>query len=67
MRRELVTGCAVTRYEQFDTSPDTIEHELCPLQFANIDRQTDRLNTTGYKTITRALLRLERTINLLCH
>ena len=29
-RRELVTGRAFSRYEQFDTSPETIEQELRP-------------------------------------
>ena len=27
---ELVTGCAVSRYEQFETFPETIEQELRP-------------------------------------
>ena len=27
-RRELVTGCTVSLYEQFETSPETIEQEL---------------------------------------
>ena len=35
MRRELVIGCTVSRYEQFDISPETIEQD------ANIYRQTD--------------------------
>ena len=35
MRRELVRGCIVSRYEQFETSLETIEQEL---QFANSDR-----------------------------
>ena len=30
MRRELVTGCIVSRHEQFETSPETIEQELRP-------------------------------------
>ena len=30
LRRELVTGCTVSRYEQFETSPETIEQELRP-------------------------------------
>ena len=30
LRREHVTGCTVTRYEQLDTSPDMIEQELRP-------------------------------------
>ena len=28
LRRELVTGCTVSRYEQIETSPETIEQEL---------------------------------------
>ena len=35
MRRELVRGCPVSRYEQFEISPETIEQELRP---ANSDR-----------------------------
>ena len=30
MRRELVTGYTVRRYEQLDTFPETIEQELRP-------------------------------------
>ena len=30
MRREVVTGCTVCRYEQFESSPETIEQELRP-------------------------------------
>ena len=30
LRRELVTGCAVSRYEQFETFPETTEQELQP-------------------------------------
>ena len=30
MRHELMTGCTVSRYEQFETSPETIEQELRP-------------------------------------
>ena len=30
MRRELVTGCAFSRYEQFEKSPETSEQELQP-------------------------------------
>ena len=30
LRRELMTGCAFSRYEQFETSPETIEQELRP-------------------------------------
>ena len=29
-RHELVAGCVVSRYEQFDTSPETVEQELLP-------------------------------------
>ena len=39
LRRELVTGCTVSRYEQFKTSPETIEKELRPAVCEN--RQTD--------------------------
>ena len=38
MRHELVTGCPVSRYEQFEKSPETIEQEL----LTSTDRQTDR-------------------------
>ena len=38
-RRELVAGCTVRRYEQLDTSSETIEQELRPA-VANADRQT---------------------------
>ena len=30
MRREFVRGCAFSRCEQFETSPETIEQELQP-------------------------------------
>ena len=30
LRRELVRGCTVSRYELFETSPETIEQELRP-------------------------------------
>ena len=30
LRHELVTGFDFSRYEQFETSPETIEHELRP-------------------------------------
>ena len=30
LRRELLTGCTVSRYEQVDISPETIEQELRP-------------------------------------
>ena len=36
---ELVTGCASSRYERFETSPETIEQELRPtVTVANRDR-----------------------------
>ena len=38
MRRELVTGFTVRRYDQLETSSNN-----CDLQFANADRQTYRL------------------------
>ena len=37
----LVTGCTVRRYEQLETSPETIEQELRPAVCEH--RQTDRL------------------------
>ena len=40
MRRELVTGYAFRRYEQFDTSPEAIEQELRPAVCER--RQIDR-------------------------
>ena len=36
-------GYTVRRYEQLETSPETIEQELRPAVCANTDRQTDRL------------------------
>ena len=39
MRRELVTGCTVSRYEQFETSLEKIEQELRPAVCER--RQTD--------------------------
>ena len=30
LRRELVKGCTVSRYEQLETSPETIEQQLRP-------------------------------------
>ena len=41
MRRELMTGCTVRRYDQLETSPETIEQELRPAVCER--RQTDRL------------------------
>ena len=41
LRRELVTGCALSIYEQFETSPETIEQELRPAVCEH--RQTDGL------------------------
>ena len=41
LRRALVTGCTVRRYEQLETSPETIEQELRPVVCEH--RQTDRL------------------------
>ena len=43
MRRELVTGCTVRRYEQLEVSPETIEQELRPAvcERRQKDRQTD--------------------------
>ena len=41
MRRDLVTGCTVRRYDQLETSPETIEQGLRPVVCER--RQTDRL------------------------
>ena len=40
MRHKLVTGCPVSRYEQFEKSPETIEQEL----LTPTDRQTVKEN-----------------------
>ena len=41
MRRELVTGCTLGGYDQFETSPEAIDQELRPAVCER--RQTDRL------------------------
>ncbi len=41
-----MTGCTVTRYEQLETSPETIEQELRPAVCEH--RQTDRVSGTQY-------------------
>ena len=40
-----MTGCTVRRYEQLETSPETIEQELRPAvcEHRQTDRQTNRL------------------------
>ena len=52
LRRELVTGCTVRRYDQLETS--------CDLHFANTDRQTE-----NYSIICTTIT-VERTC-VLCH
>ena len=63
MRRELVRGCTVSQYEQFETSLETIEQEL---QFANCDRfkenysiDTSVCQCTHARARTRTHTRLE--------
>ena len=46
MRRELVTGCTVSRYEPFETFPETIDLELRPAVCEQ--RQTDIRRITVY-------------------
>ena len=44
LARQLVRGCTVSRYEQLETSPETIEQELlfAVCEHRQTDRQTDR-------------------------
>ena len=37
-----MVGCTVSRYEQFETSPETIEHELRPAVCYHRQTQADR-------------------------
>ena len=63
MRRELVRGCTVSRYEQFESSLEMIEQEI---QFAKSDRfkenysiDTSVCQCTHARARTRTHTRLE--------
>ena len=47
MRRELVTGCTSGVYDQLETSPEKIEHELRPAVCER--RQTDLRQIIVYR------------------